>query len=239
LGWLNHRESRLIARVEKSVVRRAARVWALSRADAEAREEDGARVTKVVGLPPAVGPGVLGEPTHDVGLLGTWTWELNEAGLNWLLEEVRPLLADDVSIAIAGAGSERYAQESLPTVRGVGRVENAGAFLGLSRVIAIPAVATAGVQIKTLDALATGVPIVATSIALRGLNDLPSGVTVADDPSDFAEAVRTALQSTTVRADALHEARIWAERRRQRFADEIAKELEMLVTPERAESVPV
>ena len=113
----------LMAEVEEHFGRRAARVWTLSAADAQALGDLGARATKVFGLPPALAARDIGEPTHDIGLLGTWTWELNEAGLNWFLDEVQPLLGDELSVAIAGAGSERYSQRSRPNVRCLGRVE--------------------------------------------------------------------------------------------------------------------
>jgi hypothetical protein len=63
-------------------------------------------------------------------------------------------------------------------------------------------------------------------------------VVVADDPEDFAEALRAALASPEARSAAAQEAQIWTEQRRQRFADEVANEIGLLVAPRGAEALP-
>jgi glycosyltransferase involved in cell wall biosynthesis len=50
-----------------------------------------------------------------------------------------------------------------------------------------------GLSIKTLEAMASGLPMIATSAALRGMHDDAASlgeVTVADDPEAFAHALR-------------------------------------------------
>lgn len=232
VGLINRRESRLVGRLERRLAATADRTWALSEADAGDLAALGAPSPRVFALPPAVSPPqARPAPAWDVGLLGTWSWDLNEAGLRWFLDEVRPLLGD-ATVAIAGAGSERFADESPPNVSCLGRVEDAARFLAASRVVAIPAVTTAGVQIKTLDAIACGSPVVATQAAMRGIERTPAIVSVADGAEAFANAIRHLLDAADPDADtaAVAEARRWVAERGARFREDVEAELEALVS---------
>ena len=196
------REARRVRRLEERLVRWARQTWALSEADAAALDQLGAHDARVLAPPPAVTP-IVAAPDADVVLLGRWTWAANAVGLRWFEDEVVPLLPAGPSVRIGGAGSA------------LGEVDDASAFLAGGRVIAIPARAGAGVQVKTLDAIATGRPVVATSLAVRGLGDLPGTVTVADEPAAFAAAL--AAPRTGEGAEA------WVQRRRTAFAAAVAQ----------------
>lgn len=196
------REARRVRRLEERLARWARQTWALSDDDAAALRALGAADARVLAPPPAVRP-VTAAADADVVLLGRWTWAANAVGLRWFQDEVVPLLPAGTTVRIGGAGSP------------LGEVDDASAFLAGGRVIAIPAQAGAGVQVKTLDAIATGRPVVATSLATRGLRDLPPTVTVADDPRAFAAAL------TAPRAG--DGAAAWVQRRRTAFAAAVAE----------------
>lgn len=225
LALVNRREARRIEAVERALAAAATRVWALSEADARGLESLGAPAPRRFDLAPAeVGEtGGDVEAHHDVGLLGTWTWEANAAGLRWFLDEVWRRLPGSVGVAVAGAG----APELPDGVTRAGVVPDARAFLRAARVVAIPSVAGSGVQVKTLDAIAAGVPVVATSLALRGIPDPPATVRVADGAEAFARALVEALAGPADGAEAA--ARAWAAERRARFEADVAAALEELV----------
>src|SRR4029077_15790218 len=105
----------------------------------------------------------------DVAVLGTWTWSANRAGLKWFLGEVCPHLPPWLAVEVAGAGSEAL-EGSAPGVRMRGRVPEVMPFLQRARVVAVPSVRGEGVQINTLDAIASGRAVVATPIATRGID---------------------------------------------------------------------
>jgi hypothetical protein len=105
-----------------------------------------------------------------------------------------------------------------------GPVDDATRFLARGRVIAVPAQAGAGVQVKTLDAIATGRPVVATSLALRGLDDLPPTVRVADDPTAFADRLAEAVASEPSASDR-EAVNAWVDQRRQRFEHDVREAL--------------
>jgi glycosyltransferase involved in cell wall biosynthesis len=76
-------------------------------------------------------------------------------------------------------------------------------YLSRASVAVNPAVSGSGVNIKIIDYLQAGVPVVSTSLASRGL-PLESGVhlEVRDDPAEFAAAL-SLLLADPVRAEAL------------------------------------
>jgi hypothetical protein len=220
-SWVHAREARALEGVERSVVQRADGVWTLTSSDAAALAALGSSTTpRSFGLPASAsllgGSGTDVALDHDIGLLGSWTWKPNAAGLRWFVSEVAPHLPASAGVAIGGAGAEQIANGF--DYRG--RVPDAGAFLHASRVIAVPSTTGGGVQLKTLDAIATGRPLVATSVAMRGLEDPPPTVRIADDPRSFAAALVEALAASSDAA-ASEAARAWTVERRARFQADV------------------
>lgn len=218
------REARRIRRLEERLTRRAVEVWTLSDDDARALQRlPGAFTARAFGVGQAGEVAATAPTRMDVVLLGRWTWAANAVGLRWFVEEVVPHLPGGLEVHVGGAGADAgYLMPSSVTVHGP--VDDAGAFLAAAGVIAVPARAGAGVQIKTLDAIASGRPVVATSLALRGIGDPPPTVRVADDPVRFAAAIEAAALSYdsphTVEA-----ARTWMWQRRRRFTEDVAAAL--------------
>ncbi|MET0368436.1 MAG: glycosyltransferase [Methylobacterium sp.] len=207
------REARLNARLERRAGAEARFSLFLSEADAEeARTRFGIAAPAVLPLffptPPEPAPALA--PDYDIGLIGTWSWPPVRQGMAWFLDEVVPRLPPDLSIAVAGSGSE-----TLPAgrVQRLGLVPSARAFLASLRVSAVPTTAGTGVQIKTLELAATGTPAVSTPLGVRGLDGLPETITVADGPQAFADALADAVRRPKPRAAAAGHA--WNEARRE------------------------
>jgi glycosyltransferase involved in cell wall biosynthesis len=83
----------------------------------------------------------------------------------------------------------------LPGVRVSGAVRDVRTYLGEAGVAVAPVRISQGIQNKILEALATGLPVVATSAASAGLADtggLP--LSIADDPKHFSDQVIESLQ---------------------------------------------
>jgi hypothetical protein len=97
-----------------------------------------------------------------------------------------------------------------------GPVPDAEAFLRSARVVAVPKTSGTGIQIKTLNAIASGRAVVAATSAVRGLGDLPPTVTVTDDPAEFATALREARAEPGT-------AREWLAERKHRFNQAVAE----------------
>lgn len=189
-GWLVARESKLIGALEMGLASRARQTWVLTEHDAATFKRSASNSSVIrcdlPGLARTASQPLAFDDCWDIGLIGTWTWGANAQGLRWFMERVVPLLPGGLRIAVAGKGADGIVQ---PPVNCLGFVPDAMEFMRSSRVVCIPSVAGGGVQIKTIDAIASGRPIVATSIALRGIEAPPNSVVVCDDPERFAACI--------------------------------------------------
>lgn len=225
-AWAHRREHRLLAPLEQGLAARASEIWTLTAADAEALAAlAGGRVrTRVFDLPPARVPDAPPAPSHDVVVLGSWRWRPNAAGLRWFVEHVVPELAPRGVEVVVGGADAAPILGARPGVRAVGAVPDALAFLQSGRVVAVPSVEGGGVQVKTLDAIASGRCVVATSTAMRGIANAPASVRVADAPAAFAEAAVAQGQASGAAG------RTWAAARVSRFRGAVRAALRELRT---------
>ena len=214
------REARRMWKVEKSLAHAAAFIWALTEAQCRFFEELGASSVVCLPVPPMNLPEkfYLPKPDFDIGLLGTWSWKSNRVGLVWFCDHVAPLLPD-ARIFIGGAGADDL-RGRFANIEIIGRVPDAAAFLARARVIAVPSIAGDGIQIKTLDAIAIGRPVVTTTFSLRGIGDIPQRVCIADDPQAFAAALSRAPTQPIETKD-----NGWAKLREERFLSILRNEL--------------
>jgi len=149
-----------------------------------------------------------------IGLIGTWTWEPNRAGLQWMLAQVQPHLPADCHLVLAGTGLEGMAVPPRTVV--LGRLAEVGSFYASVDIVAIPSVRGSGVHEKAIEAIGSGLSIVATLHALRGLlPDVPQNVHVAPDARAFAQACAR-VSAGTVGA-AAGQASAWTARRREHY----------------------
>lgn len=198
IRWIYQREARLIKAMEDRLACTSAATWTLTEYDA--KYFAGLPGTKAA-IPFDLPPGLKlpdKQPTvkhFDIGLIGSWAWRPNEEGLRWFLSEVYPHLSE-VTIHVAGRGAD-WLEDQYPNLTYRGFVPDAQAFMAQARVVAIPTLSGGGVQIKTLDAIASGSAVVATPIALRGISQIPDTVRVAEQPTDFAELLQSAIATTT------------------------------------------
>ena len=200
--WLLQREAGLLARAEKRVARRAQGVLTLVENDADYFRGLGGK-SHVLELPGLDASGTQ-EPnavrSADIGLLGLWTWGPNRKGLDWFIQKVIPLLPATMNIVVGGKGVDDL--KGHPRLRIVGHVPDAIRFIRECGVHVIPSVAGGGVQVKTINAIALGVPVVATPYALRGLSDVPAYVISASEPAAFAAGCQQLAEQGRADADA-------------------------------------
>lgn len=224
------RESRLIEQREGKFVNRVDQLWVLTKRDAEsfAIMKKNGRIREIP-LPAGTLPTMMAAPAkrYDIGLIGSWTWKANEEGLRWFFDHVYPQLSTKVSIHIAGNGAQWLAGR-YQNVTYDGFVDDASAFLQRARVVAIPTLSGGGIQIKTLDAIASGSRIVATPLALRGIDDFPETVRIADGSEEFLTELISAL-SMEVEGVMATQARKWSSLRESRFREEVVQGVETLI----------
>ena len=188
---LYRREARLLEALEARLCERARYVFTLAEKDRAmlgvAGDARSAALPLVTGAVPSRPADRAVE--CDAALVGTWTWQPNRIGLDWFLEQVVPRLAPSFRIRIAGRTPADVASPH-PGVEFVGRVPDAVAFMRSAAVVPLIARAGTGVQLKTIETFELGLPAVATSSSLRGVDYFPQNCTVADEPEAFARALQ-------------------------------------------------
>jgi glycosyltransferase involved in cell wall biosynthesis len=155
----------------------------------------------------------IAESARDIDLLflGSLSSPNNVAGLHWYLDAVHPLVSAQTGahrLVIAGrrpsdALRRRIAEAGAELVADP---PDAAALLGRGRVMLNPILHGSGVNIKTVDMLATGRPVVTTTKGARGLpGDVVAQLSIADTPEAFAEGVARALAAPAADRAALVE----------------------------------
>lgn len=127
------------------------------------------------------------KPKYDLGMIGSWSWAANRSGLDWFLTEIAPKLSN-LKIAVAGNISN-IPSDAPKNVEFLGRVDDAHEFVNSCQIIPLISREGTGVQLKTIETFEMGLPTVATTSSLRGLDQLPPNCVVADEPNEFANAL--------------------------------------------------
>ncbi len=120
----------------------------------------------------------------------------NVESVIWFLRAVAPRLAG-VTVKIVGnvdAGVRARAPADYQRYRSwfAGRVEDLSCVYASARVALLPTISGHGLSIKTVEAMSSGLPLIATPLALRGMPAQATAlanVTLAETPERFAEAL--------------------------------------------------
>lgn len=101
----------------------------------------------------------------------------NAEAATWLLEQAWPTIRRAVPVAtlvLGGAGSDQVRLPSgTENVRQIGFLENPGKLFECCELVVAPLAQGAGVKFKVLEALACGVTVVGTAVALEGIDRGP------------------------------------------------------------------
>ncbi|HSZ73508.1 MAG TPA: glycosyltransferase [Rhizomicrobium sp.] len=116
----------------------------------------------------------------------------NITSLQWFFLNAYPhgLVDPDLTILVAGAIHEAFANAHLPNVYFCGRMDGLELLYKTADVLLLPVTAGTGLPIKTLDALTARVPFVATSNAMEAIPGLTDLVGAHNDGKAFAARLR-------------------------------------------------
>jgi sugar transferase (PEP-CTERM/EpsH1 system associated) len=139
----------------------------------------------------------LGEPPAIV-FTGVMNYRPNIEAMVWFVAQVMPRLrARPVApcLWIVGVNPTRAVLDLAgPDVRVTGRVPDVRPYLKHARVAVAPLRIGRGIQNKVLEAMAMGLPVIATPQAREGLDSCRDGeLLTAADPADFAAAIDRVL----------------------------------------------
>ncbi len=150
---------------------------------------------------PPIAPGAGGE---DLIIVASANYA-NYRGLAWFLREVLPLAPDEVRRRIKIIGNlDRTVRARAPALYKanaqlfLGHVRDVGAAYANAAAVLLPTTEGHGVSIKTIEAMSSGAPLIATPHAFRGMRLDPAwlgNVTLAADAPAFAAALLRAAAS--------------------------------------------
>lgn len=134
-------------------------------------------------------------PDHAVKAFGSWSWPPNRSGIAWFLSHVWPRIRGmrpTARLDIAGTGADWISELGLAGVQVLGRVPNLQGFLSDAAAVVVPVMDGVGAPVKFAEALATGVPVIATPEAAHGVAHGHSAL-VSTDVDAWAARLAQAL----------------------------------------------
>lgn len=127
--------------------------------------------------------------------IGAMDWLPNLESIEWLLEEVWPVVHREVPQAhlyLAGRKMpQRWMDARIEGVTVVGEVPDAGYFIAGKQINVVPLLSGSGIRVKIIEAMAAGKAVVTTTVGAQGI-DYTNGenLLVADTPEQFAAQIK-------------------------------------------------
>lgn len=191
-----------LRRYEKNYMTRARNCFFSNRSHLELYEKSGVNGIYLPNIPFVIPDSSTGKKTEKSGktllFVGYLKWKPNVRGIMAFIKDVWPIVhkeIGDVKLRIVGKGLYRKYTDQLKGIAGIevaGFVENLQEEYENADVVIVPISQGSGTNIKILEALAFSKPVVATSYALRGYENIlvpGKDLLVADNPQDYAENI--------------------------------------------------
>lgn len=147
----------------------------------------------------------IGGEIYDILFVGSAS-PFNAEGIKNFIRHCFPAIRKakpDVKLAIAGEVSNIASVKALsnPNIVYLGRVDNLSKTYAQSRVVVSPIVSGAGMKVKNIEAFSHGMPLVATSFSMDGIEGT-DGIHcfIKDDNKAFSGAVLELLNDNRLRA---------------------------------------
>jgi glycosyltransferase involved in cell wall biosynthesis len=198
---LGPRDPRRLRSFERRLLERSSESWMVSPSDIAAARElsPGARLRYV---PNVVDVTALARVAPDASsgndrraiYVASFAYEPNRNGLRFLLDEVFPRVwaeLADARLSLVGAGLEQPPSPD-PRVETLGFVDDLAGAYARARCAVVPLLQGGGTPLKFIEALACGLPVIATPRAAQGLDvhDGEDCLIAADAPSFAAALIR-------------------------------------------------
>ena len=149
----------------------------------------------------------------SIVFVGNMGYGPNIAAITYFVQSVFPILrshlADSELIVIGPNPPAKLVRTcSQAGVKFLGYVPDLNEYLERATVSIAPMRSGSGIQNKVLEAMAAGIPVVATTVGLGGLRAVPGEhLLVADTPYDFTDAILRIFQNPSLRQNLVCKAR--------------------------------
>ncbi len=206
-------------RYERRIMRQVQVVVALTRRDQDALARVSGR-TSIACIPlgteiPARALDPRGEVPPSMTFVGNFAHPPNVDAAIRLIDSILPRVwarFPDLTLYVVGDQPPAALQRRTgPHVQVTGRVADVTPYLGRAAVVPVPLRFGGGMRVKVLEALAAGKAVVASSLAVEGLDVVPGQqVVLAETDEQFAAAIGHLLADPERRAQLAGRARTWA-----------------------------
>ena len=130
--------------------------------------------------------------------IGAMDWLPNQESIQWLLDEVWPVVHREVPQArlyLAGRKMpECWMEARIDGVTVVGEVPDAMQFISGKMINVVPLLSGSGIRVKIIEAMSLGKTVVTTAVGAQGI-DYTDGenILIANTPQEFAAQIRRCL----------------------------------------------
>jgi glycosyltransferase involved in cell wall biosynthesis len=140
------------------------------------------------------------EQVQKIGFLGSPSWP-NIDGVQWFHDAVLPLLGDLAEKCVVnGTMSSSPLSAFSPRLAKGSVVDSPGDHYKNVDIAINPCLYGSGLKIKTVEAIAYGIPLVTTSVGAQGLREeAGNSFLLADTPEAFADALHALAESAELR----------------------------------------
>ena len=131
--------------------------------------------------------------------IGAMDWLPNQESIQWLLDEVWPVVHREVPQArlyLAGRKMpECWMEARIDGVTVVGEVADAMYFIASKQINVVPLLSGSGIRVKIIEAMSAGKTVVTTRVGARGI-DARDGehLLLADTADDFVRQIRRCIE---------------------------------------------
>jgi sugar transferase (PEP-CTERM/EpsH1 system associated) len=212
-------DARRLAQYERRICAQARSVAVCSAPDRQAIGADNIHLVRNgVDLErfPFVATAARGDDIVFIGNLGYFP---NIDAASWFAEEVMPLINERLPMSrlkLVGARPAarlRRLAARLPQVDLIGQVPEVHSYLARAAVAVVPLRSGSGQQLKVLEAMAAGTPVVSTSLSAAGLDAVDGEhLLIADNAATMADAVLRLMSDPALCARLVRAARGLVER---------------------------
>jgi glycosyltransferase involved in cell wall biosynthesis len=125
---------------------------------------------------------------------GAWNRKDNSDGLLWFMQKVFPNTRPDIYFEIIGQGMPESMQEMIihnERIKYLGFVDDPIGIILESAALIAPIFQGAGIKVKVLETLATGTPVIGTSLAFEGIEipGIEGGLCLCETENDFINRI--------------------------------------------------
>lgn len=138
------------------------------------------------------------EEENSLFHIGSMDWQPNREGIQWLLDDVWPIVNSQLPQARLYLAGRKMPQKLLkakyPNVSIVGEIPDSMYFIATKKINIVPLLSGSGIRVKIIEAMSAGKVVVSTSVGAEGI-DYTDGkdILIANTPLEFVAHIEHCL----------------------------------------------